>query len=85
MMSGSTVGRCASIVSLAPPPVAPTRSAPPGLILPVLGAEPLAAELVLLLPPHAASRPPAPITAPVATAPRRTWRRVKLSWNGPSV
>ena len=27
----------------------------------------------------------APITAPVATALRRTWRRVKLSWNGPCV
>ena len=42
MMSGSATGRWASIVSLAPPPVAPTRRLPPALSVPVAGGLDLA-------------------------------------------
>src|SRR5919197_4529487 len=76
MMSVSAVGRCASIVSLAPPPVAPTRRAPPDRSLPVTGAP---WELVPPPPPppHAATAPPAASTTLPLSAPRRTCRRVK--------
>jgi hypothetical protein len=76
MMSGSTVGRWASIVSLAPPPVAPTEMAPPAFGVPVLAPWPagavVAALLLLLLPPQAASSAPALSIAPPVMAPRIT-------------
>ena len=77
MMSGSIVGRCASIVSFAPPPVAPTRSvaagpelaaAPPGCRRCPATAAVIAAAPITV--------PPAASTAPPLSAPRSTWRRV---------
>src|SRR5437763_202857 len=65
------------MVSLAPPPVAPTRRLPPGLILAVLpGLEPAELEALLLLP-QAARSPPALRAAPPARAPCSTCRRVR--------
>src|SRR6186997_159124 len=87
MMSGSVVGRWASIVSFAPPPVDPTRRAPParsftgaGAPVPVFAAPPP----LLSLPPQAASRPLAPRAAPPTAALRRASRRV-MSWSQPGV
>src|SRR5215218_5190459 len=79
MMSVSAVGRCASIVSFAPPPVAPTRSAPPVFSLPPLSAgvpPPPPPPPPLSSPPQAPSTPPAPRTTAPLRAPRSTWRRV---------
>src|SRR3954453_18263096 len=78
MMSGSVVGSWASIVSFAPPPVAPTRRTPPVRSLPAVVAPPLWVldELLPPLPPHAASRPPALSAAPPALPRRSTSRRV---------
>src|SRR6185312_7786308 len=78
MMSVSAVGRWASIVSLAPPPVAPTLRLPPLLRVPVEGGldfavppppPPPPPPEPPLLPPHAARRPPADSAAPPASAP----------------
>src|SRR5215207_3725907 len=79
MMSVSAVGRCASIVSFAPPPVAPTRSRPPVFSLPPLSAgvpPPPPPPPPLSSPPHAPSTPPAPRTTAPPRAPRSTCRRV---------
>src|SRR5215218_9751094 len=79
MMSVSAVGRCASIVSFAPPPVAPTRSRPPVFSLPPLSAgvpPPPPPPPPLSSPPHAPSMPPAPRTTAPLSAPRSTCRRV---------
>src|SRR4051812_9535036 len=87
MMSGSVVGWCASIVSFAPPPVAPIRSTPPvrsfccaGVVAdPVPPPPPPPLLLLLLLPPHAARRPLVDSTAPPAIARRSASRRVMSS------
>src|SRR3954453_20041913 len=78
MMSGSVVGWCASIVSFAPPPVAPTRRTPPVRSFCCAGAvaepvEPPPPPPPLL--PHAARRPLANSTAPPAIARRSASRR----------
>src|ERR1700757_4252772 len=79
MMSGSAVGRWASMVSLAPPPVEPTEMAPPVLGVPVLAPLPAGALVAaleeLLLLPQAASSAPALSIAPPVMAPRITCRR----------
>ena len=74
------------MVSLAPPPVAPTWRLPPALIVPVLAGwtrpcSPPPLPLEPLEPPQAASRPPALSIAPPARAPCSTWRRVRPSRN----
>src|SRR4051794_8126782 len=83
MMSGSVVGWCASIVSFAPPPVAPIRRTPPVRSFCCAGWLPALDEPLLLppplLPPHAARRPLVDSTAPPAIARRSASRRVMSS------
>ena len=87
MASGSPVGRCASIVSFGPPPVAPTRSVPPWRRF--VASAPPAGAVFAPPPPHAARSDPAPIAAPPARAPRSASRRVSdpssppMAWTYP--
>src|SRR3954452_4449763 len=91
MMSVSAVGLCASIVSLEPPPVAPTRRipparsfafpGPPGAGLPPPPPPPPPS----FPPPHAPSTPPVASTAPPLSAPRSTCRLVTGSSSQPSL